>query len=147
MSPSPEKPCCKHHGAENAHTLCSADDVVPIVDIITTAMADAGYREKDIFDLRLALEEAMVNAVKHGNRCDPGKRVHVRYHISSEHVVADIEDQGPGFDPEQVPNPTTQDRLERPGGRGLLLIRAYTTWARYNERGNCITLCKRRSER
>src|SRR5262249_43293465 len=96
-------------------------------------------------DLRLALEEAIVNAVKHGNGYDPAKRVQVRYSVSAERVLAEVEDQGTGFDPARVPDPTAPENLERSCGRGLFLIRAYVTWVRYNERGNCITLCKQPS--
>jgi serine/threonine-protein kinase RsbW len=131
--------------AEKRMALVCATEVVPVVETILAEMAAAGYRDRDIFDVRLALEEAIVNAVKHGNRCDPGKKVFVRFRVDAEQVVAEIEDQGPGFDPQRVPDPTEEENLERSSGRGLLLIRAYTTWMRYNDRGNCLTLCKRRS--
>jgi serine/threonine-protein kinase RsbW len=131
--------------AETRAILRSADEVVPLVEAVTTLMEAAGYLNKDVFDLRLALEEAIINAVKHGNRSDPGKRVVVRYSVTVERVLAEIEDQGPGFDPTCVPDPTAEENLERSCGRGLLLIRYYTTWARYNERGNCLTLCKQPS--
>jgi serine/threonine-protein kinase RsbW len=128
--------------ADNVATLCSAEEVIPLVETVTTAMAGAGYRERDIFDLRLALEEAIINGVKHGNRYDPGKRVVVRYSVTPERVVAEVEDQGMGFDPADVPDPTAEENLERSCGRGLLLIRSYVSWLRFNERGNCITICK-----
>jgi serine/threonine-protein kinase RsbW len=108
-------------------------------------MSRAGYPEKDVFGARLALEEAVVNAVRHGNRCDPSKWVTVRYAVGPERVLAEVHDEGSGFDPERVPDPTALENREQPGGRGLLLMRAYATSVHYNAAGNCVTLCKRRS--
>jgi serine/threonine-protein kinase RsbW len=108
-------------------------------------MASADYRERDLFIVRLALEEAFANAVKHGHRGEPGKVVTLRLRVTSEHMFAEIEDQGRGFDPEQVPDPRDPENLEKPTGRGLLLMRTYMTWVRYNSRGNCVTLCRRRT--
>jgi serine/threonine-protein kinase RsbW len=132
----------RQEAADNLANLCAAEEVIPLVETVTAAMTEAGYRERDIFDLRLALEEAIINAVKHGNRSDPDKRVVVRYSVTAERVLAEVEDQGMGFDPAGVPDPTAEENLERSCGRGLLLIRSYVSWLRFNERGNCITLCK-----
>lgn len=126
-------------------TVQSQDDNRRVSECVTREMAIADYSDKEIFAMRLALEEAIVNGLKHGNRGDPAKRVLVRYRISSEYVVAEVEDEGEGFDPDQVPDPRAPEYLERPSGRGLLFMRCYTSWMRYNERGNCVTLCKCRS--
>jgi serine/threonine-protein kinase RsbW len=108
-------------------------------------MVLAGYPEKDRFAVRLALEEGLINAVKHGNHDDPAKRVSLRFRVTPESIVAEIEDEGMGFDPSQVPDPLAPENLERSSGRGLLLMRAYMTWVHYNDHGNCVTLCKYRS--
>jgi serine/threonine-protein kinase RsbW len=57
--------------------------------------------------MRLALEEAVVNAVRHGNRCDPSKWVTVLFKVGPECVLAEVHDEGGGFDPARVPDPTT----------------------------------------
>ena len=98
--------------------------------------------EQEIFGVRLALEEALVNAIKHGNQLDRAKTVRVAYHISSERFDVLIADQGPGFDPTDVPDPTAAENLERPSGRGLMLMRHYMTEVRYNERGNAVAMTK-----
>jgi serine/threonine-protein kinase RsbW len=126
-------------------SLSSLGEVVPTVEAVAAAMAAAGYAEKDLFAMRLALEEAVVNGLRHGNRGDPARRVSVRYRVSPEQALVEVEDQGPGFNPDDVPDPLAPENLERPGGRGLLLMRAYLTWVRYNDRGNAVTLCKSRS--
>jgi serine/threonine-protein kinase RsbW len=101
-----------------------------------------GFADKELFGIRLALEEALVNAVKHGNRQDPAKTVGIRYQITSKEFLIEIEDEGRGFDPEGVPDPLNPENLERPGGRGVFLMRHYMSWVQYNEAGNCVTLCR-----
>jgi serine/threonine-protein kinase RsbW len=126
-------------------SLSSAGDALPVLDIVAEEMAAAGYPEADRFGLRLALEEAIVNAIHHGNRGDPSRRVHVRFDIGPDRVLAEVEDEGEGFDPARVPDPLAPENRGRPSGHGLLLMRHYTTWLRYNWLGNCVTLCKDRS--
>ena len=126
-------------------SLSSTQEALQVVEFVADAMADQGYPKKDVFGMRLALEEAVINAIKHGNQGDPSKLVEVRYEVNAERALAEVQDQGEGFDPQQVPDPRTPENLEWAGGRGLLLMRSYLTWVRYNERGNGVTLCQYRS--
>jgi serine/threonine-protein kinase RsbW len=123
----------------------SSGELLAIIEEITTALADAHFSSKEIFGMRLALEEAGVNAIKHGHEGRQSEPVFIRYRVEPDQVLVEIEDQGPGFNPESVPDPLAPENLERPGGRGLLLMKCYTTWLAYNPRGNCVTLCKKRS--
>ena len=116
--------------------------MIPLIEAVIAKMASLGFSEKDIFGMRLALEEALVNSVKHGHRHDPTKNVEIRYRVCHEHALVQVEDQGPGVDPAGIPDPTASENWERPCRRGVLLMRSYMTWIRYNERGNCVTLCK-----
>lgn len=102
------------------------------------------YPPRDVFGVRLALEEALVNAIKHGNRHDPDKQVHVHCRVDRESVQISIEDEGPGFIPGEVPDPTLEENLEKPSGRGIMLMRAFMSSIEYNETGNCVMLEKRR---
>ena len=102
------------------------------------------FNPHDVFGIRLALEEALVNAITHGNRLDPDKCVRISYIVNSRYFHAQIEDQGPGFDPGGVPDPTRPENLERPCGRGIMLMRAFMNHVEYNGRGNCVTLYKAR---
>src|SRR5262249_52081239 len=72
--------------------LSSTREIISILNEVETAMAAEGYGDRDGFGMRLALEEAITNALKHGNRNDPSKRVHVRYSVNAERVLAEIED-------------------------------------------------------
>lgn len=125
-------------------TLQTAREIASAVDPILDDLAAVGFSPKEAFGVRLALEEALVNAIKHGHRGDPGKRVDLRYHITEERFLAEVEDEGRGFDPHQAPDPFAPENQERDGGRGLFLIRYYMTWVRYNAAGTCVTLCKQR---
>jgi serine/threonine-protein kinase RsbW len=90
----------------------------------------------------LALEEAICNAIKHGHADQPDQPVQVVYSINQQRILARVQDQGPGFDPAQVADPREEENLERPGGRGLLLMRSYMDRVEFNARGNCVTLIK-----
>jgi serine/threonine-protein kinase RsbW len=116
-----------------------------LLEAIPAEMANHGYSETDQFRVHLALEEAIINAHKHGNQRDWSKSITVRYYISADGVAAQVEDEGVGFDPQSVPDPLAPENLERPSGRGLLLMRSYLTGVCHNEPGNCICLCKHRS--
>ena len=127
-------------------TFRTAGEVPALLDDVVAALEGFGYPRKDLFAVRLALEEALVNAVKHGNRGDPAKEARLRYHANPDFVLLEVEDEGAGFDPSAVPDPLAPENLERPSGRGLFLIRKYMTWVDYSERGNCVMMCKQRGE-
>jgi serine/threonine-protein kinase RsbW len=124
-------------------SLRRSEEVVPVLDQVAQAMTERGYPPRDVAGLRLALEEAVVNALEHGNGGDPARQVMVRYAVGPQEVLVDVEDEGPGFDPDTVPDPTAPENLDKPGGRGLLLMRHFTSWVRFHGRGNRVTLCKR----
>lgn len=107
-------------------------------------MERMGFPARDVFGMRLALEEAVVNAMKHGNGLDPAKQVHIHCEITRELARVRVSDEGPGFDPGDVPDPTEEDNLEKPSGRGLMLMRAFMSLIEYNDSGNQVTLEKRR---
>jgi serine/threonine-protein kinase RsbW len=97
---------------------------------------------QDLFSIKLALEEALVNAIKHGNQYDRNKKVEITYEVHGDRFVVRITDQGQGFDPADVPDPTAVENLERPCGRGLMLMRHYMTEVAYNTSGNSVHMTK-----
>jgi len=103
-----------------------------------------GYPEPELFAIRLALEEALVNSIKHGNGSDPSKKVHITYEIDPEQVRIQIKDAGPGFDPDAVPDPTAPEFLERPCGRGLMLMRHYMSAVTHSLGGTCVEMTYRK---
>ena len=104
--------------------------------VVAQALAERGYEEGAMFAVRLAIEEGIVNAFRHGNRSDPSKVVFFRAHIDHTRADFEIEDQGPGFDPATIPDPTDEDNIEIPSGRGVMLIKAYMTEVEYVKPGN-----------
>ena len=104
-----------------------------------------GYAGRDLFGWRLALEEAIINAVKHGNKLSEDKTVRIQCDLAAETSKVVIRDQGEGFEPAAVPDPTDDENLDRPGGRGIMLMRNFMTEVTYADRGREITLVKRRS--
>ena len=110
---------------------------------IENALKKHQYGERDIFSIKLALEEALVNAIKHGNQYDPAKRVHIAYRLLPNLFEVHITDEGAGFDPADVPDPTAFENLKLPSGRGLMLMRHYMSEVTFNDRGNAVTMCKR----
>lgn len=125
----------------------------------------SGSDDTGLVRVTMALREALVNAIEHGNlemdsalrerddneyhrladerRADPRyarRRVHVTARETPTEAVYVIRDEGPGFDTTKVPDPTDPANLEKPCGRGLLLIRAFMSEVRYNARGNEVTL-------
>jgi len=104
----------------------------------------AGYSQECAFAIRLALEEALVNAHKHGNRGNHEKTITISYAINEHQVIFRVRDQGPGFEPFRVPDPTSPDRLSLPTGRGIMLMRSYLDELAYNDQGNEVQLIKER---
>jgi serine/threonine-protein kinase RsbW len=152
MFSAPETPCCQDAPPADIpaadwreQRLRSFADLEPALARVLADLAASGYAEKDQFGIRLALDEALANGIKHGNRQDPAKTVTLRHRVTPDCLLAEVEDEGPGFDPDRVPDPLAEENLERACGRGLFLMRAYMTWVRYNERGNRVTLCKYRT--
>lgn len=95
-----------------------------------------------VFQIRLALDEALSNALEHGNRFDPDKRIKMEVHCTADRFEASIEDEGEGFDPHSLPDPRAEANLQAllEGGRGVFLMRCYMDGVRYNVRGNQIAL-------
>ncbi len=112
---------------------------------ILRALQISGFSTECAFAIRLALEEAVVNAHKHGNRADPAKHIVVSYDVQPQRVVVRVRDEGEGFDPARVPDPTSPERLSLPTGRGLMLMRAYLDEVSYNASGNEVQLVKKRA--
>ena len=110
---------------------------------LITRLREQSCPQDILFAIRLALEEALSNAIKHGNRLDPTKTVTVRFSVGSDEIKIVITDQGSGFDPSTVPDPTTDEHLEEPNGRGIMLMQAYMDQVSYNDRGNEVCMIKR----
>ncbi|MCH7991013.1 MAG: ATP-binding protein [Gemmatimonadetes bacterium] len=100
----------------------------------------ADHAERMNLNFRVGLTEALSNAMLYGNGDDPTKRVLVEVTMLEGRVRAVVKDQGQGFDPDSIPDPTQPENLTRSCGRGLFLMRELMDDVRYNDRGNEVTL-------
>lgn len=105
---------------------------------------DLGYSQECGFAIRLALEEALVNAHKHGNKGDSTKKIVISYRVDPQRVVVRVRDEGAGFNPQALPDCTAPDRVVLPNGRGIMLMHAYLDHVCFNEQGNEVQLVKER---
>jgi serine/threonine-protein kinase RsbW len=102
------------------------------------------WNEKEIFGVHLAVEEALVNAIRHGNGSDERKQVRVSCTLEAHHLRLEIVDEGSGFDPAEVPDCTDAEYIHRPSGRGIMLMRKYMSRVEYMDGGHRVIMEKRR---
>ncbi len=98
--------------------------------------------EADLFEIKLALEEALVNAIKHGNKFNPELSVEVKIKADANLLSICVTDQGEGFDFKNIPDPTKSDNLHKLSGRGILLIRSHMDDVEFSDSGRKITMIK-----
>jgi serine/threonine-protein kinase RsbW len=127
-----------------AEVRCLAE-LGPVLDAVTAALSAAGYPAEDVRAVRLAVQEALVNGIKHGHKGDPSKAVRLAWRFDERGLLAQVEDDGPGFDPTLLPDPLDPITGERRGGRGLLLLAAWMTAVSYSRQRRRLTLWKRRT--
>lgn len=121
------------------------DEAMRVQGQILEWVRERGYAPADQFAVRLALEEGLLNAIRHGNRLDPAKSVRVHCRIDEQTIYAEIEDEGTGFDPDRVPDPLADENLDKPSGRGLFLMRQYMNRVEHQSSGRLLILQKQRS--
>ena len=110
-------------------------------------LGNVSLRIGDLDDVAIAISEAANNAMQHGNRLDTKKNVKIRFYICSNYLRIIVQDEGPGFSPEKVPDPREEENLLKASGRGLLIIRHlmdHITFKRFNS-GMQIIMDKYRS--
>ena len=116
--------------------------VVEVCKEILAKLEEHNFDKDDTFAVHLTLEEAFLNAVKHGNKMDPIKKVKIDYSVTPEKVEITITDEGKGFEPESVNDPRFGEGLYEPGGRGLLLMNSYMDIVKYSEHGNSVYMVR-----
>lgn len=140
--------------AESAHILqeefsipSTVEKIYPVEQQILSFARSLGYCDDDCFCLRLAMDEAMVNAIIHGNNYDREKTVTVRADCSHHSIAVTVLDEGDGYDINSLNDPTTQENIHATHGRGVFLIRQFMSEVTFNEKGNQITFTLYRSEK
>ena len=123
---------------ELPNDLTRIDDTVDYVVSRCTVCSELARKLR--LNFRVSLTEALSNAMIYGNGRDPDKRVRVEVYVGAGSVSAQVSDEGPGFDPGEVPDPTLADNRRRSHGRGLFLMRELMDEVRFNDSGNSVTL-------
>jgi len=117
--------------------------MMSVVDAVVTHIAqDMGFESDVVEMISVSIIEGCMNAVKHGNKYDTNKRVHVRVEFDSTTLKVVVKDEGVGFNPQAVADPLSGDNLFRDHGRGLLMIRFYMDEVSYNDDGTELTMVK-----
>jgi serine/threonine-protein kinase RsbW len=114
---------------------------------ILAAVEEHSYSKDDTFAIKLALEEALINAIKHGNKLDPKKHVKIEASVTPKQAEIVIEDEGPGFDRKAVPDPTLDENIEKCSGRGILLMESYMNCVEWTKGGRRVRLVKKKESK
>jgi serine/threonine-protein kinase RsbW len=128
-------------------TLDSSLDSVNKVELTAEQVAQrAGFDEETTTHVAMAVREAAVNAVLHGNAYDPSKHITASFETTSDSLVIRVSDQGPGLDPDTIPDPLAPENILRGSGRGIFLIRAFMDEVHFRQLhpGTELTLIKHR---
>ena len=128
--------------SEEWKTPSDTGDARKILDTILTKLGEHGWGEEHTFGIHLAVEEALMNAIKHGNQRNPEKYVTVQFRFTAKILQIVVEDEGDGFNPADVPDPTLEENLELPSGRGLMLMKTFMSTIDYNAKGNRVFMEK-----
>lgn len=137
----------RHDRSENTAVDLVNDrsQIDAVRDHIVESVQRLGYPPASAFAIRLAFEEAVSNAFRHGHRSlPPATPVNVSFSIGPDRVEIAVHDRGPGFDPRAIPDPTSESNIELPSGRGIMLIRAYMSQVDFNAAGNQVRMVYRR---
>lgn len=120
--------------------------VQPVVAEVVQQLEQRAWPQRDVFSVHLALEEAITNAIEHGNQRCKDKTVTVVARLFGDHLHLEVCDCGEGFNPSEVPDPTVPDHLESIRGRGLFLMRHFMNAVEYRDGGRCVIMHKQRSD-
>lgn len=111
-------------------------------ELINT-LREKGVNEEIIFDIHVGFEEALRNAMIHGNKLSPDKVVKIEMEVTPEMVIISVEDEGEGFDPDSLPDPTLDENLLKESGRGVYLINHLMDEVHYEKNGRKVIMKKR----
>jgi serine/threonine-protein kinase RsbW len=130
---------------KSCHLQSTEKQVQQTISDLLKTLPECGFEEDAVFAIHLSLEEAFLNAVKHGNHNDSEKTIGVECLVTPEKFDISISDEGFGFDPDGIPDPRCNGNLYKASGRGILLIQSYMDVVEYNARGNCVHMIKYRN--
>lgn len=117
-----------------------AENIALAEKLIDEACSRHNVHENLYGNVLIALTEAVNNAIHHGNKLDPSKEVTLGYEAKEDRIIFMVQDQGPGFDHEDLPDPTDPQNLEKPHGRGVFLMKALADEVEFTDNGSTVTM-------
>lgn len=108
------------------------NNLITVEEFVNYFAKDLGLSDEQLSVLLLAVTEATTNAIIHANKCDINKLVKIRAHIEDSRLIVNVKDEGKGFDPSKLPNPTEPENLLKDSGRGVFLMKVYMSEVKYN---------------
>jgi len=108
------------------------NNLITIEEFVNYFAKDLGLSDEQLSVLLLAVTEAATNAIIHANKCDPSKLVKIHAQINDSKLIIKIKDEGKGFDPSKLPDPTEPENLLKDSGRGVYLMKVYMDEVKYN---------------
>ena len=118
----------------NYHIEIESDpnNLITVEEFVNYFAKDLGLNEEQLATLLLAVTEATTNAIIHANKCDKSKLVTVDVNVKNSKLVIKVTDEGTGFDPTQIPDPTQPENILKDSGRGMYLMKVYMDDLKYN---------------
>jgi len=131
-------------GLNNMKTIIPNDShlLKEVSKKLLSRLKEQGVDEEIIFDIHVGFEEALRNAMIHGNKSNPDKKVTILTEKTDDKVVITVEDEGDGFNPKDLPDPTLDENLLKEGGRGVYLIEHLMDEVRYEDSGRRVIMVK-----
>jgi len=117
-------------------------NVIPFVEKVSKKILELTSMKEETFRIKLVLEEAITNAMRHGNHLDARKNVKIKILANEFRILAEVTDEGEGFDFLNVADPTIKENSTRPGGRGVYLMREIMDEVKFYDGGRTVTMVK-----
>ena len=108
------------------------NNLITVEEFVNYFAKDLGLNDDQLSVLLLAVTEATTNAIIHANKCDASKLVSIRAHVEDSKLIVNVKDEGKGFDPAKIPDPTEPENLLKDSGRGVYLMKVYMDDVKYN---------------
>lgn len=118
----------------------SSGNVVIVEKLINDICSSFQVSEDHYGNILVAVTEAVNNAIHHGNKADSSKKVDVEFKATDKHISFVIHDQGTGFDPSALPDPTNPENIEKPSGRGVFLMKHLADKVEFSDEGRTVLL-------
>lgn len=128
--------------SESIKILSSVKNIRKVSSRIVNLLQDRGVTKDCIFDIRLCIEEATLNAIEHGNKMNESLSVDVTFSIDDEKIEVSVTDEGAGFSHKKLPDPTKDNNILRSHGRGVFLVYKLMDKVEYSDKGNKVNLVK-----